>query len=367
MTPTRTLDASVRTPSILFSEAIMNYESHPLADALPTMLRKEYQELSADIQRNGLLESITLFEGKVLDGRHRLRACQELGIEPKFVEYAGTNPAAFVITKNVRRRHLAPGKRAMVVVKISDLVTRLEAEARQRRLDRLKKGQKPPLPSGDGNGDGAADPDRDEVIGTQESEPPQTGNKHANTATARLGELAGVSEKTMERAKYVHDHGTAEDVKEVESGTKTVSQKEKEVRARKKNHRKSRKRNRSRVQQQDHPQTEEELIAAEWTTCLRTLQHTLCLDPNKLPEGEVRDRAARFLQGLEEDLISPQGIQEMEAAVRELRDRCQQMLRRLAAARKASGDRSRPRSQSATTTAGRYRPRNYMADFLGQG
>jgi hypothetical protein len=28
--------------------------------------------------------------------------------------------------------------------------------------------------------------------------------------------------KTVERAKYVHDHGTPDDVKEVESGEKSV-------------------------------------------------------------------------------------------------------------------------------------------------
>jgi ParB-like chromosome segregation protein Spo0J len=52
----------------------MIYEIHPLADVMPAMSESEYQDLLADIKANGLLEPITLYENKILDGRHRLRA-----------------------------------------------------------------------------------------------------------------------------------------------------------------------------------------------------------------------------------------------------------------------------------------------------
>jgi ParB-like chromosome segregation protein Spo0J len=32
-----------------------------------------------------------MHEGKILDGRHRYRACLELGITPKFVELGGSD------------------------------------------------------------------------------------------------------------------------------------------------------------------------------------------------------------------------------------------------------------------------------------
>ena len=104
----------------------MSYEAHPLADALPALRKNAYQELVADVQANGLLEPITLFEGKVLDGRNRLRACQEAGIEPQFVQYTGGNPVAFVLSKNVTRRHLTASQKAMAVVKMSEVVAQLQ-------------------------------------------------------------------------------------------------------------------------------------------------------------------------------------------------------------------------------------------------
>jgi ParB-like chromosome segregation protein Spo0J len=61
---------------------------------MPAMSDSEYQDLLADIKAYGLL--ITLYKDKVLDGRNRLRACQEAGIEPSFNEYSGSNPAEFV-------------------------------------------------------------------------------------------------------------------------------------------------------------------------------------------------------------------------------------------------------------------------------
>src|SRR5271168_3435620 len=54
---------------------------HPLAKLFPPLSPDEFEKLKADIQRNGQLEPVWLDEeGRVLDGRHRLRACKELGI-----------------------------------------------------------------------------------------------------------------------------------------------------------------------------------------------------------------------------------------------------------------------------------------------
>ena len=81
---------------------------HPLARAIPEMLRDEYVELVADIKANGQQQPIVLFEGKILDGVHRERACTELGIEPLTKAFIGSamKAAAFVLSANVHRRHL---------------------------------------------------------------------------------------------------------------------------------------------------------------------------------------------------------------------------------------------------------------------
>ena len=63
-------------------------------------------DLTDSISRNGLREAIMLRpDGSVLDGRNRLRACVRAGVEPRFVEFIGTDRDAleFVIDTNSHR------------------------------------------------------------------------------------------------------------------------------------------------------------------------------------------------------------------------------------------------------------------------
>jgi ParB-like chromosome segregation protein Spo0J len=53
---------------------------HPLAELFPPMSDDDYRALKADIARRGQLNPITVQHDQVLDGRHRWRACCELGI-----------------------------------------------------------------------------------------------------------------------------------------------------------------------------------------------------------------------------------------------------------------------------------------------
>lgn len=81
-------------------------EFHQLANGYPMLHGKEYEAFKADIAANGCHNPVYLFEGKILDGRNRFRACSELGIEPVFAEYDGTDPTGFVESQNEHRRHL---------------------------------------------------------------------------------------------------------------------------------------------------------------------------------------------------------------------------------------------------------------------
>jgi ParB-like chromosome segregation protein Spo0J len=55
------------------------------ADRVFPLTKDEYEALKQSIKENGLYEAITVNEsGDVLDGHHRLRACQELGVKPRF-------------------------------------------------------------------------------------------------------------------------------------------------------------------------------------------------------------------------------------------------------------------------------------------
>ena len=105
---------------------------HPLADLFPLLEGDDLAALKDDIARNGLEEPITLFDGQVLDGRNRFLACHAVsfergwpdsGFEPpvRFVQFNGADPAAFVISKNLHRRHLNESQRAMAAAKLATL------------------------------------------------------------------------------------------------------------------------------------------------------------------------------------------------------------------------------------------------------
>lgn len=91
-------------------------EFHPVASMFPLMEGAEFDALVADIAEHGQLEPIWLYEGKVLDGRNRWRACQQLGIEPRVQQWAnGRDPEAFVVSLNLHRRHLTRDQRDALI------------------------------------------------------------------------------------------------------------------------------------------------------------------------------------------------------------------------------------------------------------
>ena len=87
---------------------------HPAADLIPEMAADEYQALRSDIAEHGQRDPITMFNGAILDGRHRYRATWELGLDPLTETWSGNAPEAFVISRNLKRRHLTTSQRALL-------------------------------------------------------------------------------------------------------------------------------------------------------------------------------------------------------------------------------------------------------------
>jgi ParB-like chromosome segregation protein Spo0J len=82
---------------------------------------EEFDALVADIKANGLCEKIWIHQGKILDGRNRYRACIEAGIEPDCCELPGDDESeilAFVISKNIHRRHLTAEQKRDLIAKL---------------------------------------------------------------------------------------------------------------------------------------------------------------------------------------------------------------------------------------------------------
>ena len=102
---------------------ITSYQAHELALVFPPMTEPEFAAFKEDIREHGQREPITLYEGKILDGLHRYRACQELGLEPRVVRFEGNPRAAaqLVLGRNFHRRHLTTSQRAMVAAEMCKL------------------------------------------------------------------------------------------------------------------------------------------------------------------------------------------------------------------------------------------------------
>ncbi|RZI75184.1 MAG: S-adenosylmethionine-binding protein [Pseudomonas sp.] len=98
----------------------MTTELHPLCTLFPRLDGADFDALCADIQANGQREPIVLIDGLVLDGGNRLRACLEVGVEPKFRNFDGDSIVAFVLSANLHRRHLTPGQQAAIVASAQD-------------------------------------------------------------------------------------------------------------------------------------------------------------------------------------------------------------------------------------------------------
>lgn len=113
------------------------YETHPAAELFPMMPEKEIKELADDIRINGLREPVTMYEGKVLDGRNRIKACEIAGVEPSFLEFPpDQSPARYVCSKNLTRRHLSASQRSMAVFAIQEILAK-EAKSRMSRGGKL--------------------------------------------------------------------------------------------------------------------------------------------------------------------------------------------------------------------------------------
>lgn len=159
----------------------MAYEFHPLAGLFPLLEGKELEDLASDIATHGLADAITLYEGLILDGRNRYRACELAGIEPRYETYAGAEPLAFVISKNLHRRHLNESQRAMVAARAADMPQGTNRYTIDRPIGR-------------------------------------------SISQSEAADMLSVGERSVRRARKVLDEGTAELVAAVERGEIAVSQ-----------------------------------------------------------------------------------------------------------------------------------------------
>jgi ParB-like chromosome segregation protein Spo0J len=101
-------------------------EFHAVANLFPLLEGAAFEELTADIKKNGLREPILVdANGCILDGRNRYRACLKAGVEPRFEEWKGDQPLPeLALSLNLHRRHLDESQRAVVAARLAMLLMR---------------------------------------------------------------------------------------------------------------------------------------------------------------------------------------------------------------------------------------------------
>ena len=101
---------------------------HPLSAIFGDMPDSDFQSLLSSVESDGFIEPvIRIYEGQILDGWHRYRAAQELGIIRKlrFREWnedshRDGDPKVFVLARNIERRHLNAAQRAQIAVTFNE-------------------------------------------------------------------------------------------------------------------------------------------------------------------------------------------------------------------------------------------------------
>jgi ParB-like chromosome segregation protein Spo0J len=165
----------------------------------------DLETLKADIQKNGLRSAIVFWRGQLIDGRHRIEACEELGINwENFAEEAGADqdPVAEALSLNLHRRHLSPSQLAMVADKVRGIYDE-EGKAAKSAAGGDKKSSKAK--------------EKSDVANLPQAK--NTGAKSRDKAA----EAVGVSGKLADAAKKVRTKGTEELQQAVESGEVSVT------------------------------------------------------------------------------------------------------------------------------------------------
>jgi protein gp37/ParB-like chromosome segregation protein Spo0J len=130
-----------------WTEILRHYDEitgiHPAADLFPMVEGNELRELCADIKERGLQQPIIVWrDGTLLDGRNRLAACYRTNQEVVLETYDGDDPVQFSLSANLHRRHLNPGQRAIVALKVRELLQPSAKERQREAGEQFGKGAK---------------------------------------------------------------------------------------------------------------------------------------------------------------------------------------------------------------------------------
>jgi ParB-like chromosome segregation protein Spo0J len=100
---------------------MQTYERHYLSRGRE-LQGDEFEQLKASIKKIGVQEPVRLYDGQIIDGWNRYRACTDLGVDcPAFDIEPEVDPRDFAASTHMRR-NLSASERAILIVEIYDWV-----------------------------------------------------------------------------------------------------------------------------------------------------------------------------------------------------------------------------------------------------
>jgi len=112
------------------------YAIHPSAEFVPAMSDQEYEDMKADIALHNVREPIVVWRNYILDGIHRARAVNELGLKQRVPTrpFHGKESEinSTIASLNAHRRHLGDKARAILIA--WGIAPELKEQAKARQL-----------------------------------------------------------------------------------------------------------------------------------------------------------------------------------------------------------------------------------------
>lgn len=169
---------------------------HPAAALVPMMGDEDYLALVEDAKQNGFLNPVKVTnEGLLIDGRNRLCVSLDISLDVPIERYNPADPVQYVVSENVKRRHLTVGQQAMIGLEIEKYYAE-EAKVRQRAA---------------GGDRGNQYTGGKVAVGTNLSRPPNENDRSAQKAA----DAVGVGRTAIKQAKVIQHFAPdlAEEVK----------------------------------------------------------------------------------------------------------------------------------------------------------
>jgi hypothetical protein len=106
----------------------------------PEASEEDFNRLLEDIRNNGFDQSqpVIVYDGAILDGWNRYRACQALGISPAIKTFDGDQAAALrLVMRTNKRRNLNKGQWATIAVEAEDVLSVIAEQVERERREKI--------------------------------------------------------------------------------------------------------------------------------------------------------------------------------------------------------------------------------------